>query len=249
MRKLKFLDVSSDDMETIVRIDGEIMSDSDKDFYEQYLGMDKAGTSPSGFMEDLDKGSGNPVTVYINSVGGDVFAASSIYNALSEYKGDITVKIDGLAASSASFIAMAGDRVLMSPTAQIMIHNPSSYTEGDSREMNKTAGILDGIKESIMNAYEKKTGMSRDALSKFMDDELWMTAEMAIANKFADGYIEGKEKSVSNDTIKKYYDRHQLVYDAARRHSDEASAGKERQASDDAMKDQATSVFYLLTHM
>ena len=114
-------------------------------------------------------GRGN-ITVFINSVGGDVFAAAQMYNMLMEYSGNVTVKIDGIAASAASIIAMAGTKVLVSPVSQIMIHNPMTAAFGDTEEMQKAISMLSEIKESIINAYELKTGLSRAKISCMMDE-------------------------------------------------------------------------------
>ncbi|MDD2395820.1 MAG: ATP-dependent Clp protease proteolytic subunit [Sphaerochaeta sp.] len=141
--------------------------------------------TPAMFKTDLLSGEGD-VTVWINSPGGDCLAASQIYNMLMDYKGNVTVKIDSLAASAASVIAMAGKKVLISPTGLIMIHNPASIAIGDTAEMRKAIQMLDEVKESIINAYEIKTGLSRARLSHLMDGETWMNANMAIELGFAD---------------------------------------------------------------
>jgi len=108
------------------------------------------------------------ISVWINSPGGDVFAASQIYNMLKEYKGKVNVKIDGLAASAASVIAMAGDEISMSPVAMLMIHNPSTLIWGEEADMVKAREMLAEVKESIINAYEVKTKLSREKISKMM---------------------------------------------------------------------------------
>ena len=144
--------------------------------------------TPEQFRKELNSGSGN-ITVWINSPGGDVFAAAQIYNMLMEYKGDVTVKVDALAASAASVIAMAGTTVLMSPVAIMMIHNPMTIAIGDSKEMQKAVGMLDEVKESIMNAYEIKTGLSRTRISHLMDAESWFNAGKAVELGFADGVL------------------------------------------------------------
>ena len=141
--------------------------------------------TPKLFKDELMAGSGN-ITVWINSPGGDVFAAAQIYNMLMDYEGNVTVKIDGLAASAASVIAMAGGDVYMSPVSMIMIHNPSTIAIGDSEEMLRAKALLDEVKESIINAYELKTGLSRTKLSHLMDAETWMNANKAIELGFAD---------------------------------------------------------------
>lgn len=127
-----------------------------------------------------------PITVWINSPGGDCIAAAQIYNMLMEYPSDVTVKIDGIAASAASVIAMAGTRVIMSPVSVMMIHNPLTVAMGDSEEMRRAIQLLDEVKESIINAYEIKTGMSRARLSHLMDGETWMNARKALELGFCD---------------------------------------------------------------
>jgi ATP-dependent Clp protease protease subunit len=141
--------------------------------------------TPMMFKDELLAGTGD-ITVWINSPGGDVFAAAQIYNMLMDYTGKVTVKIDGLAASAASVIAMAGGDVYMSPVSMIMIHNPSTIAIGDSEEMLRAKALLDEVKESIINAYELKTGLSRTKLSHLMDAESWMNANKAIELGFAD---------------------------------------------------------------
>ena len=144
--------------------------------------------TPQMFKEELMDGSGD-ITVWINSPGGDCVAAAQIYNMLREYDGNVTVKIDGIAASAASVIAMAGDKVLMSPVSMMMIHNPMTIAFGDSGEMQKAIDMLAGVKDSIINAYELKTGLSRTRLSHLMDAETWMDANKAIELGFADEII------------------------------------------------------------
>lgn len=141
--------------------------------------------TPKLFKDDLDKCQGD-IAVWINSPGGDVFAAAQIYNMLMDYPHNVTVKIDGLAASAASVIAMAGTEVQMSPVAMMMIHNPMTVAIGDSAEMQKAIAMLDEVKESIMNAYEIKTGLTRAKISHLMDAESWFNAKKAVELGFAD---------------------------------------------------------------
>lgn len=148
--------------------------------------------TPQMFKDELFQGKG-PVTIWINSPGGDCIAASQIYTMLMEYPGEVTVKIDGLAASAASVIAMAGSKVLMAPTAMMMIHNPMTTAFGDHVEMQKTIEMLEEVKESIINAYEIKTSLSRAKLSRLMDEETWMNAYKAIELDFADALLENKK--------------------------------------------------------
>ena len=144
--------------------------------------------TPQLFKEELMAGSGN-ITVWINSPGGDCVAAAQIYNMLMDYKGDVTVKIDGIAASAASVIAMAGTKVLISPVGMMMIHNPATIAWGDTAEMQKAIEMLASVKDSIINAYEIKTGLSRAKLSHLMDAETWMDAHKAVELGFADGIL------------------------------------------------------------
>lgn len=145
--------------------------------------------TPKMFRDELFNGSGD-IELYINSPGGDCIAASQIYTMLMEYTGNVTVKIDGLAASAASVIAMAGTEVFMSPTSMLMIHNPWTMAMGDHNDMQKAIDVLNEVKESIINAYELKTGMSRAKISRLMEDETWMNAKKAVDLGFADGVLE-----------------------------------------------------------
>lgn len=165
-------------VERILELHGTIAEESwfDDDF------------TPQMFKDELNAGSGN-ITVWINSPGGDCVAAAQIYNMLANYKGNVTVKIDGIAASAASVIAMAGDTVLMSPVSMMMIHNPATVAFGDHTEMEKAIEMLEGVKDSIINAYALKTGMSRAKLSRLMDAETWMDATKAVELGFADDII------------------------------------------------------------
>ena len=150
--------------------------------------------TPAMFKDELLSGSG-PITVWINSPGGDCIAASQIYTMLMDYKGDVTVKIDGVAASAASVVAMAGTKVLIAPTALMMIHNPATMAFGDHADMEKAIDMLSEVKESIINAYELKTGLSRVQLSHMMDDTTWMNAKRAVELGFADGILTDEKHS------------------------------------------------------
>lgn len=152
--------------------------------------------TPRMFKDELNAGSGD-ITVWINSPGGDCVAASQIYSMLMDYKGNVTVKIDGIAASAASVIAMAGTKVLMAPTALMMIHNPMTAAFGDHEDMQKAIEMLDEVKESIINAYEIRTNLSRAKLSHLMSSETWMNAKKAIELGFADDILTD-EKTVAD---------------------------------------------------
>ena len=155
--------------------------------------------TPQLFKDELMAGTGD-VTVWINSPGGDCVAAAQIYNMLVEYPGSVTVKIDGIAASAASVIAMAGTRVLMSPVSMLMIHNPMTIAFGDSGEMQKAIEMLGSVKDSIINAYEIKTGLSRAKLSHLMDAETWMDANKAIELGLADEIMKRSGETEAMDT-------------------------------------------------
>ena len=144
--------------------------------------------TPKQFKSELMSGNGD-ITVWVNSVGGDVVAAAQIYNMLKEYSGIVTVKIDGIAASAASVVAMAGTKVLMSPMSSIMVHNPMASAFGDTVEMERAISMLSEIKESIINAYQLKTGLSRAKISHMMDEETWMNAQKAVELGFADDIL------------------------------------------------------------
>ncbi|HHX60626.1 MAG TPA: Clp protease ClpP [Epulopiscium sp.] len=157
-------------------------------YFDGYIAQDSwfdDDITPKKFKAELLESDGD-ISVWINSPGGDVFAASQIYNMLKEYKGNVTVKVDGLAASAASVIAMAGDRIEMSPVAMLMIHNPSTVIWGEETDMVKAKEMLAEVKESIVNAYESKTGLERNKISKMMDKETWMSSKKAVELGFAD---------------------------------------------------------------
>lgn len=173
----------------ILYLDGEISDDT-------WFGDE---VTPGIFQDELNSGKGN-ITLWINSPGGDVFAASQIYNMLMEYPYEVNVKIDALAASAASVIAMAGTKICMSPVAMLMIHNPATVAIGDSKDMQKAINMLTEVKESIINAYEIKSGLSRNKISNLMDAETWMNAKEAKRLGFADEilFADGDESSEKN---------------------------------------------------
>lgn len=182
----KFWNFIRDDAgERVLRLDGAI---SDTTWFEDDV-------TPAKFREELNASDGN-ISVWINSPGGDVFAASQIYNMLMDYHGgSVTVKIDGIAASAASVVAMAGETVEISPTGMIMIHNPSTFAWGDADEMKAVIKMLDEVKESIINAYEIKTSLPRDKISRLMDAETWLSAHKAVELGFADKILFAENQS------------------------------------------------------
>ena len=168
--------------------------------------------TPQLFKDELMSGSGD-ITVWINSPGGDCVAAAQIYNMLMDYKGNVTVKIDGIAASAASVIAMAGTKVLMSPVSMLMIHNPMTAAFGDCGEMQKAIEMLGSVKDSIINAYEIKTGLSRARLSHLMDAETWMDANKAVELGFADEIMTRTEQTenIITPTVSMLYSKANAV--------------------------------------
>ncbi|MGU8033002.1 head maturation protease, ClpP-related [Streptococcus suis] len=184
----KFWNFTDDDSGRTLRIEGQIAD-------ETWFGDE---VTPQVFKNDLHAGNGD-ITLWINSPGGDVFAAAQIYNMLMDYKGDVHVVIDGLAASAASVIAMAGTTVSMSPVAMMMIHNPWTVAHGEAKDMQKVIEMLGEIKESIINAYELRTGLSRTKLSHLMDSESWFNAKKAVELGFADKILFDKQGEHGTD--------------------------------------------------
>lgn len=184
-------DVNEEEID--LRIDGDIAMDDD--FWSMLFGIENV--TPKGFMAELTQYKGKDINVWINSYGGDVYAASRIYTALKEHKGKVRVKVDGVAISAASVIAMAGDEILMSPTSILMIHNPWGNFQGEAKDLRHGADVLDEVKDTIINAYQLKTQKSRAKISQMMDEETWMSAKKAVAEGFVDGmlYTENKEEA------------------------------------------------------
>ena len=166
--------------------------------------------TPQLFKDELMAGTGD-VTVWINSPGGDCVAAAQIYNMLTEYPGSVTVKIDGIAASAASVIAMAGARVLMSPVSMLMIHNPMTIAYGNSGAMQQAIEMLGSVKDSIINAYAIKTGLSRAKLSHLMDAETWMDANKAVELGFADGVLSRSGEAMTIPNVSMLYSKASVV--------------------------------------
>lgn len=198
------------DEEVELRIDGDIVMEDD--FWSIIFGIENV--TPKGFMSELEKYKGKDINVWINSYGGDVYAASRIYTALKEHSGKVRVKVDGVAISAASVIAMAGDEVLMSPTSILMIHNPWGSFRGEAKDLRHAAEVLDEVKETIVNAYQMKTGKSRNKISKLMDEETWMSSRKAVNQGFADGVLymnngEGESEGVIENSF--MFNRHAVL--------------------------------------
>lgn len=195
---------------TKINVKGAVISNDDADIYD-LLGYDFVSPSQvEAALNDAD----DQIDVNINSGGGSVFAASEIYTMLKAYDGKVVVNIQGLAASAASVIAMAGDEVNMSPTSQMMIHKAATYTAGNADDLSHDSKMLDVTDQSIVNAYEAKTGMDRDDILQMMANETWMTAQDAVDKGFADSVSTGETKApqlvnaintpiISNDAISK----------------------------------------------
>ena len=166
-----------------VKIKGVIIPNDDKWIYD-WFEMDS--TCPREVEKEIEKANGEDLEVIINSPGGDVFSGSEIYTLLKDYNGNVVVKIVGVAASAASIIAMAGKKIMMSPTAEMMIHNTTSITRGDYKIMEHEAQVLRDYNGTIANAYMIKSGMSKEDLLALMDKETWLTPEKALEYKLID---------------------------------------------------------------
>ena len=176
----------------VLRLEGPIDS-------ENFWGDE---VTPQMFREDLEAEDGD-VTVWINSPGGNVFAAAEIYTMLKDYAGKVTVKVASLAASAASVVAMAGDTVQMSPTALLMLHDPSTVAMGNARDMEKAIAALNEVKESIVNAYAAKSGLRRGRIADLMSEETWLNAKKAVELGFADEVLYDGKKPEENEEPEK----------------------------------------------
>ena len=166
-------------------------------YFDGYIAQDSwfdDDITPKKFKAELTASAGD-IAVWLNSPGGDVFAASQIYTMLKEYEGKVTVKIDGIAASAASVIAMAGDEIVMSPVAMMMIHNPATVVFGEAADLASGIKLLSEVKESIINAYEQRTGLPRSKISNMMDAETWFSAQKAVELGFADKILYAPEET------------------------------------------------------
>ncbi|MBR0379176.1 MAG: ATP-dependent Clp protease proteolytic subunit [Mogibacterium sp.] len=173
----------------VLRLEGPIDED---DFWGDSV-------TPKMFRDELYTDEGD-ITLWINSPGGNVFCAAEIYTMLRDYPGSVTVRIASIAASAASVVAMAGNLVQISPTGMLMVHDPSTIAMGNARDMEKAITTLNEVKESIINAYAFKTGLSRNRISKLMSDETWLNAKKAVELGFADEILfEAKKQEPEED--------------------------------------------------
>ena len=144
------------------------------------------GITAKTFQQELARlGKVGTINLHINSPGGDVFDGFAIYNQLAQHPARIEVDVDGVAASIASIIAMAGDEIRVAKNASIMIHNPRGFAAGEESEMQRVAGLLRTIKGNLVDTYRDRTGNPADKIASWMDDETWFTAEAALENGFA----------------------------------------------------------------
>ena len=166
-----------------VNIKGAIISNDEEWIYEMF-GVE--ATSPRMVDEALEEAGGENIIISINSGGGSVFDASEIYTAIKSYSGHTEAQIVGLAASAASFIALAADKTVIAPTGQMMIHNASTVAWGDHKTMDSASAMLKGINQTIAGAYKMKSGMEEDELLALMDKETWITPKQALEYKLVD---------------------------------------------------------------
>ena len=160
------------------------------------------GTSAKNFIEEVKNVSDRDITLRINSVGGSVFDGLAIYNTLRSHRGYVNIKIEGLAASISTVIAMAGDNIEMSENGFFMIHNPFGQSAGEATDMRKTADLLDKIKSEIIEIYLKKTNLSVEALSAMMDKETWLSSQEAVEFGFVNDITEPMKVAASFDLSK-----------------------------------------------
>lgn len=179
-----------------INVKGAIVPNNEKWIYDL---LDMDATSPNDIIDALPS-TNEDVEVIINSGGGEVMSGSEIYTALKSYAGNVNVKVVGVAASAASVIAMAGDTIEMSPTAQMMIHNASTLAYGDDRAMASASKMLNSVNRGIANAYMNKTGKSEQEILDLMNKESWMSAQDAVDLGFADSkmFDESATRLVAN---------------------------------------------------
>jgi ATP-dependent Clp protease protease subunit len=172
-------------MKKIQAKSAEIMIYGDISTYESY--WDDSAVTPQKFNDEL-KALGDDVddiTVRINSNGGSVFAGVAIHSMLKRHKAKITVYIDGIAASIASIIAMAGDEIIMPNGSMLMIHNPWTFGMGNAKDFRKLADDLEEVGGSMSDIYVARTGVDREELAQMLEDETWMSAATAVEKGFA----------------------------------------------------------------
>lgn len=169
--------------------------------------------TPDMVREELAQANGNPIRIIINSPGGECFAGAAIYNALAQYEGRKTVRVDGVAASMASIIAMVGDEIYMSPGSTMMIHRPSVGAWGNVDDLKKAINMLEALEETMIPIYQERTGMSKDEIFALLDKETWMSPSEAVALGFADKTVdEDKPTNSAFDKIKAMLGNEQFAF-------------------------------------
>ena len=179
-----------------LNISGDIVPNDDKWVYD-WLGYDAA--CPNDVHEFLEKAAGEPVDVYINSGGGDVFAGSEIYEALRDYSGEVTIHV--IYAASAASVIMCARRSVIAPTGMVMVHNVAAVTRGDYHAMDKSSEILQKANQAIAAAYTAKSGKSEQEVLKLMDRETWLTGQEAVDAGLVDAISEGRLVAAGLGTI------------------------------------------------
>lgn len=182
---------------TTIQMNGEVIPNDYADVYD-YLGYENI--NPKTVKQALNDANGSDVTLEINSPGGYVDAGSEIYTALKEYSGNVTAKITGQACSAASWIALAADKVEMSPTAQMMIHRASTVTMGNADDLASSLNALDSLDKSFVDLYSQRTGLDSQDVYRLMCNTTWMNAKQAVDNGFADEIMfqEGEQPALVN---------------------------------------------------
>jgi ATP-dependent protease ClpP protease subunit len=164
------------------------------------------GIGAKEFIAELREYKGQHVHVRINSPGGEIIDGSAIANALNRHEGGVTVHIDGLAASMASYIAMSGNPTYMSENALLMIHNPWTLAAGEADDLRKQADLLDTMKSTLVRGYQRKSGMPAEEISRLMDEETWLTALEATALGFVDAIEDGIPAAASASDLRRKFD-------------------------------------------
>lgn len=206
----QFKSSGTEDNTAELRIDGDIVDDSDVWIYEWF---GEPAAAPNAFREELAQYGGKNINVWIDSYGGSVFAATGIYNALMKHKetgATVSTIGDGKIMSAAATIFMAGDKRKMSPGCLFMMHNPLTGAYGYASDLRKAADVLDVVKECIITAYQVTTGLDAEKISSMMEDETYMSARSAVKNGFATEvlYEQIDVNDVQNSVINFSFNRH-----------------------------------------
>lgn len=195
-----------------LNVNGYIASDDDKWFYEMF---DISVVTPGDIRNFLAEADGDDVELHIDCLGGIVRMASDMYSELRGYLGKSTAYVVGVSASASTVLMLGCNKVIASPTSRIMIHNAQSMAEGDYRDMQQAAEMLKKANDSIINAYEIKTGMSRKDLQALMDKETWMTAQEAKKYGFVDEIALKEGETLSDTQIAAVLSMREAVYASA----------------------------------